>query len=57
MSIFKKTKAYEVENLTVVEHGKTNGVSPDNFIVEKTGGESRKIKPPDNVTKIYINNN
>ena len=56
MIIFKKTKAYEVEKLTVVEHGKTNGVSPDNFIVEKTGGKSRKIKLPDNVTKIYINN-
>ena len=29
MSIFKKKKAYEIENLVVVEKGQTNGVAAD----------------------------
>lgn len=56
MSIFKKTKAYEVENVVVTEKGKTTGVAADMFICEKTSDKSRKMMLPDNTTKIYINN-
>lgn len=56
MGIFKKKKAYEIENIAVVEKGQTTGIAPDMYICEKTDHRpERKIKCPDNVTKIYIN--
>ncbi len=57
MGIFKKKKAYELENIAVVDNGKITGISPNMYICEKTNHTpQRKIKCPDNVTKIYINN-
>ena len=54
MSIFKKKKAYEIENLVVVGKGQTNGVSANQFICERKG-TPKTIKCPDTTTKIYIN--
>ena len=51
---FKKKKAYEIENLVVVEKGQTNGVAADQFICERKG-TTKTIKCPDTTTKIYIN--
>ena len=56
MSVLKKRKAYEVENITCVDKGKITGVSVENYICERKDTPEKTMKLPDNITKIYINN-
>lgn len=53
MAIFKKTKAYMLENIAIAPKGQTAGYNPSLFVVERKN-DDRKYPLSPNKTKIYI---